>query len=570
MYQISEAYRAKMLDQIQTHRLTGVLDDTITFTGDDVVGVSSNFQASDKKVNIGGVYTSSLKLTFLKDFLDRGSYFRKKITISDGLIVGHENDEPVWEDIPVGTFYITEAVWTAGKMVNITAYDCLSLMDIQCSLDTSFGTIYNYCKYIERMTGAEFGMTQEECALLPNGTESVAPYIDNDINTYRDLLSYIAAFAGGFAYAGKDGKFYIKNFKSTPDLTIPKNRRFSKAKYSDYTTLYDTLSYTDLRTGQENRVGSGEWTEIRLGANPFIQYGSITTRLQRLANILNACVPMKYQPYNVSLLPAFIALDLADVVSFSDDYTSEISTGAVMSLTWTYNKSVQIQCFGENPNFTAVQTQANKRISSVAQSSSNNELTYYNYANVDAFTFGSNREVPVAQFRFVAAQLTTVKIFHEFIFDMNVDINNNNSYEIHYYLDGDLIAYKPYESVNALSTEENPIDVSICRDFFYVLRDIAPNVFHTWEVRIITHGVISTTVDVDHCHITLEGQKLYGESTFDGFIAVEDNLDLYDFGYPALSDFTDSAEVKLDVQNDYLLTESGDYINTESGDRLIL
>ena len=135
MYQVSDDYKTKMLDQVQTHRLTGTING-ISFTGDDVIGVSYKNQCSDKKVNIGSVYIGVLKLTFLRDFLNRGSYDKKVITISDGMFLGlDENDDPVWEDIPVGTFYVADAVWTSEDMIQVTAYECLSKIDKTLSID---------------------------------------------------------------------------------------------------------------------------------------------------------------------------------------------------------------------------------------------------------------------------------------------------------------------------------------------------------------------------------------------------------------------------------------------------
>ena len=125
MYTVSDEYKIKMLDQVQTHALSGTID-SISFTGGDVIGVSYTAKCADKKVNIGGVNIGTLKLTFLTDILNRGDYYGQTITISDSLLTGYDEDEdPIWETVPVGVFYVAEAVWTAAGMINVTAYDCL-------------------------------------------------------------------------------------------------------------------------------------------------------------------------------------------------------------------------------------------------------------------------------------------------------------------------------------------------------------------------------------------------------------------------------------------------------------
>ena len=232
MYQVTEAYRTKMLDQVQTHKLSGQIG-SVEFTGEDVIGVSYTNKCADKNVNIGGVNIGILKLTFLNDILNRGDYHGKTITLSDSLLLGYDDqEEPIWESVPIGVFYVSEATWRAEGMVEIVAYDCLSKLDKTLEITTSSGQIYDFCKYIELQTGTTFGMTEEECLALPNGSELIAPYEDNNLETYRDLLSALAQMCGGFATASRDGTWILKTFNDTPVITVPKNRRMSGAKYS--------------------------------------------------------------------------------------------------------------------------------------------------------------------------------------------------------------------------------------------------------------------------------------------------------------------------------------------------
>lgn len=545
MYSVSDAYKTKMLDQVQTHRLKGTLNTTIDFTDSDVIGVSYKNQCAGKKVNVGSVNVGVLRLTFLQDFLNRGSYDKKKITISDGLLLGYDNnDQPIWEDVPVGTFYISEAEWTSEDMINITAYDCLSLMDKTLEIDASSGSVYSFCKYIETKTGATFGMTEVECQALPNGTETIAPYEENDMKTYRDLLSALASFVGGFAYADKDGTWKLKTFGETSVIAIPKNRRMSGAKYSDFTTLYDAVSYVEQSTGMLRVVGDANGVIMKLGANPFLQYGSVDAIDRRANNIVTAIKKIQYTPYSASLLPAFVALDLGDVISFTSDYAGETTTGAVMVLAWTYNKSFSVQCYGDNPALQSAQSQTEKNLSGLIRSTTENQVTYYNYANVDALTFGSETETSIARIRFSPAQTTTVKIMHEFIMDMISNLSTDGSYELHYYLDDELVAYSPYERIKGIyGASSGATEFSICRDFFYIIKDVEPGTFHTWEVKIVTHGITSTTIDVDHAHVTLEGQRLYSEEFFGGFIEAFDDITVIPLGYLELVSISDSATV---------------------------
>lgn len=563
MFSVSEAYLEKMFDQVQTHDLVGTVDD-IPFDSHDVIGVSYTNRCSDKKVNLGSVNIGTLKLTFLTNILDRGDFYGKKITISDKLLVGYDdNDDPIFEAVPMGEFYISEATWRGASMVDVTAYDVLSMLDKPLEIDQTSGKLYNFCQYIETQTGAPCGMTEAECDAMVNGDVIIAPYFQNDMTTYRDLLSCLAAFVGGFAYADRSGKWRFKSFGNTSILSISENRRFSGTKISDFTTRFDCLTYIDIQDNERViYVGDSEGFAMNLGANPFLQYG--TQNLIRANNIFNVVQNMTYTPFEVSLLPAFAALDLGDVISFTNDYTGETSTGAVMQMTWTYNKSVKVDCFGSNPNLRDGKNAQDNSISGLNKKSTTNEVTFYTFENINDIMFGSEQEVTIATLYFVASQQTTVKIMHEFIFDMIKDLMVRGGYEVRYYYDGTLVNYSPYESLTGIvaktevpivpdegeegetepvEAEIEPVEVSITRDFFYILKNVTPNIRHSWEVRIVAHGIETVQIQTNHAHITLEGQRLYGESHFNGFINAEDGLVAIPFDALSVCGFTESSSI---------------------------
>jgi len=584
MYSVSDAYKAKMLDQVQTHRLVGLLDDAYSFTEADVIGVSYKNQCSQKNVALGSVNIGVLKLTFLVDLLDRGDYYGKKILIYDGLKIDEESGEDVFEDVPIGVFYIAEAVRTAAG-IDITAYDVLSKTDKNLTIDQTSGTLFYFCKYIESETGAHFGMSQEECEALPNGTEVISPYEDNDMTTFRDLMSALAQMVGGFAYADRNGNWKLKSFDNVSVISIPKARRMSGTEISDFDSYYDFVSYVDAQTKIVKVIGEGDGLVMKLGNQPFLQYGTPEAIDRRVNNILNVVKGMVYTPFKASMLPAFIALDLGDVIELEDDYAGDTSSGAVMLATWTYNKSYKVQCFGDNPNLRSAQSRTDKDISGIINQTVQNEVTYYNFANLEPIELGSDYEVTIAQLYFTAAQQTTVKILHEFILEMLRDLSLQSSYEIRYYLDGERVNYSPYESLSPLvitteipDPEESgggtqsiqadiePVESTITRDFFYVIRDVAPGIRHSWEVKIITHGIEQTTIDVNHAHITLEGQRLYGEDYFDGYIEAADNLiaeSIGGLGLVSMSEGTGEDAPKIELQN-LIIAQANDNVKLEN------
>lgn len=546
MYTVSDSYKTKMFDSIQTHVLSGTIDGTVTFSGDDVIGVSYSNSASQKKVALGSVNIGTLKLTFLQDPLNRGEYFGKEISISDGLLLGYdENEEPIYEFVPVGKFTIAEAVWTSANMVEITAYDCISLLDKTMNIDQTSGKLFAFCKYIEEETGASFGLTEEECDALPNGQEIISPYENNDMQTFRDLASALAQMAGGFVAADRFGGWIIKSFDDSEVLSIPRNRRMSGTKFSDFETYYDTVTYTEIENNIVRVIGDAEGLTMNIGSQPFLQYGTTEAIGRRVNNIINSIKRMRYTPYAVSLLPAFIVLDLGDGITFSDDYQEGDFFGAVMNINWTNNKSVKIQSYGENPNLRSGQSKTDKNISGIINKTSQNEVTYHSFANVEDIFIEDEQEVEIASLRFSSAQLTTVKLLHEFIMDMESDLGAGSSYEIKYYLDDELVSYSPYERLPAIgqSTGETS-EFSITRDFFYILREVTPDIRHSWKVTITPHGM-NINISANNSHVILEGQRLYGETYFDGLVEARDSFSVFSIGYLSEVEITDSAIVTI-------------------------
>ena len=608
MYSVSESYRAKMLDQVQTHRLTGTIDG-VSFTDANVIGVSYTNQCSQKNVNIGSVNIGTLKLTFLTDILNRGAYQDVKITLSDSLYLGlDEDDQEVWESVPIGEFYVAEATWTAAG-IDITAYDVMSKLDEEIQVQQTSGKIYSFCSYIAQETGTIFGMTEAQCDLLPNGTEVIAPYEENDIKTFRDLLSALAQMAGGFACAARDGSWVIRTFGSAAVVTVPKNRRMTGAEFSDFETLYDTVSFYDVLNQMIRYVGDNDGLVMNLDKNPFLQYGLFTTIEHRALNIVEAIKNMKYTPYKNSMLPAFVALDLGDVISFTDDFSGTTSKGAIMTLTWTYNKSFVVQCFGSNPALRAAQGRNDKNIAGLINRTIENEVTFYNFENIEDIDIIDEVETTIASLAFTATQTTTVKIMHEFILDMLRDVSDQSGYEIRYYLDEELLTYKPYESLGAVvaavgedAVTVDPVAQSVTRDLFYILRNVTPNIRHTWRVAIVTHGMSqNSTIQAGNAHVTLEGQRLYGEEYYDGLIevrenitkialvgmgiktftdavvinqftgepiVVSENITVYDLGTVGIRNLTES--ILFEMQGGfYIQSETGFNLTSEDGDRLI-
>ena len=192
---------------------------------------------------------------------------------------------------------------------------------------------------------------------------------------------------------------------------------------------------------------------------------------------------------------------------------------------------------------------------------------------------------------------------------MLADLASDGSYELRYYLDDELLTYKPYERVGGIyGGQSGATELSICRDFFYILKDVEPNLRHEWEVKIVTHGISSTMIKTNNAHIVIEGQRLYSDDYFDGYIEAEDILTIIPLGYLGVVPIVDDALISLieslkeevsdnvglygftsmkllpiaegtgdlsphiffQLEPGDILTEDGDNLTTEDGDNLVL
>lgn len=536
MYSISEAYRTKMFDNVQTHSLRGTINQSFVFTDDDVIGVSYTNQCSDKKVALGSVNIGVLKLTFLKDILNRGDYYNKKIVLSDSLLTGYDQgDEPVWESVPIGEFFVGDAVHTGPDMVDITAYDCLSKLDKTLEIQQTSGYLYDFCTAIARDTGTTFGMTQEEVEALPNSTVIIGPYPDNDMSTYRDLLSKLAVMIGGFAYAGRDGTWKLKSFNNTSVLSIPKNRRFSGSKFSDYQTRFDGISYEDVKTtGQTKYIGNPNGFVMELGNNPFLQYGTGDFVINRVSEIYSKVQLMRYTPFDVTLLPAFIALDLGDVLSFVGDYTADTTTGALMKLTWVYNKSFKVQCFGSNPNLRKGQSSTDHALKGASSANREGRIATFTAKNIQSFEIDSTKEKILSCYFSTSSTQPMLTLT-----EVKFDLESPGTVEVYYVLDEEEVLYVPTETYSEAGIHTLSL--------MYPIQVDEINTRHKFEVLMKTSSGL--TIDAEDARIYVQGTGYDLTAGFDGLITAEDEFIVVDFGYMEPIEFSENVVIDAAIPN---------------------
>lgn len=559
MYSVSEQYLAQMMKRGTRRRLTGFVG-SVAFTGADVVRDSfsvSGRATTESDTKIGGVYLGEVEITFVPSFLSkvaRDQFKDKEMSVSIGLFIpGEEGAEDVWVDIPVGV-YTLQAPKISKQGISVSGYDQMKKLDIPSTVDATAATPYQFLTFIATECGVSLGNTQAEVEALPNGLELLPLNGENDIETFRDLLYYLAQACGCFACADRLGRITLRKFGNPTEIVFDEMRRDNDVIFSGYTTKWTSATFTDAEDEEEKyySLDLDNGLNMEMGANPLLQLGTIEAVDRRRRAVLNAISTIQYTPFymNSARDPVF---DLGDTVEFSGGISGDC-VGCVMAYSYSLD-SFTFEGYGDDPALAGAKDKAEKSASTAKRSSNQNNVTYYNFINLSDIVFGDEQEVSICRLNFTPEKETTVKILHEFIMNFELNLAVNNYYEIRYYYDGALLSYRPHESLSGITittgdeepveSEINTVELTITRDFFYVLKNVEANVRHTWEVRILARGLIAGSINTNNAHITVEGQKLYSEKYFDGFLEFEDELEFIPYGNMSLLSITETCSVDV-------------------------
>lgn len=270
MYSVSQAFLNAVKQPAQEHRIQGVISGGLGNTSFDESNIKSgtfhitNQSTDTNDVVLGSVYVGTLTATFygLDSHIDRYSWIGRKITPSFGLRIGTNE----WEDVPLGIFTVKEAVHTA-EGIEITAYDDMIKFDKKFKPENfQFqGGMWAFIDQVCEDCGVDNGMTDEYIESLPNGDKDLmiagayGPLKDfaNDIETYRDLVFWMAQTMACFATINRDGALEFRQYKSVDNYvdTITETHRLAGATFDDYVTNYTGVWYKNIKEGTDSYYG---------------------------------------------------------------------------------------------------------------------------------------------------------------------------------------------------------------------------------------------------------------------------------------------------------------------------
>jgi len=541
MYSVSDAYKTAMKKPVQQFRLTGTVG-TTSFTDENVLKGSfsiTNQCCDESSILIGQVYIGELNATFMNLAIPRYGWKGLTIKASCGLKLS----DGTFEDVPLGIYTIDEAKWTKAGIV-IKAYDNMAKFDIDYIDSQTNGQLYDLLMLACKDCGVELALTKEQCEALPNGTEYLSVYTENDISTYRDYISWLSQACACNALIDRDGKLIFKTYGNNPVDNVSNHNRFTGGSFCDYETVYTGISVVDNpeKKTQYYHVETDTGLTYNLGSNPFLQYGVKDAKQQRCMNILNSLQAVKYVPYSVSMIgsPAY---DLMDVFVFSYGLADKNKIYCMTKFTFNYNGSYEMEGVGSNPILSSAKSKTDKDLSGLLSSTKADQLVFYSYVNARDINLYKDEITRIVSITFAtSADSAEVSIWWEANLNVKFDdsyiyqVTNTSSSDplsasnikivathtnakckVYYYLNGNLQPYEPVETWDEAGMH------TLHRAFY--LGNCKANQTYTVQVclQMLDCTANATAEDV---HALITGTGLAGTVKWDGTITLEETFDV--------------------------------------------
>lgn len=505
MYNVSQAYQTAETKAVKQFKVRGKCGG-IDYTAADILKGSltvSQQASSPTEITLGAVYIGQLTATFLNMPIARNSWVGGTITLQVGLKLAGG----LYEFVPVGTYTIAEAKHSRSG-VEIVAYDNMSKFDRLLSFSTSYGTPYELLTAICASCVVELGMTEEEVEALPNGTRTLGIYAENDCQTFRDLLSWIACTTCCFATIDRQGRLVLRPFYGTSVGTFDDTKRFTGCKFSDYITSYAGITVNDLDEGGTRTYTNGKsGVTLDIGDNPLMQYG-VDVTLDAIGNaIAYALTDVEYVPFEATMLCG-VEFDLGDVLTMTDGTAGTSSSCIVHSINWTFDRGCSLKGYGSNPDAGQAKSRYDKMISGMKGNKAD-EIKYYVFQNAQQYNISDGSRAEILYLNFA-----TVKGGY-IIFQCEIHAEVDGEITFFYRLNGADIDFVPIET---FTTSHDPHIISL----FLPYKAAANTVYDLYLIAEMAGG--DCFIDIGNLRAMVYGQGLAATDEWNGVIAIDEDI----------------------------------------------
>lgn len=545
MYNVSTEYKQAANLQTRESRVYGTLtlkNGTKTnFTSADILLGSlsiDNAAVNGQELNLGTVYAAKCQFS-LKTEADRYSLYDAEVKLTYSLKLKNGT----WEDVPLGIFYVSEAKRT-GKYISITAYDAMLNFDRKISTISS-GTPYDLLNLSCRVCGVELEHTRDEIdSISPgeylNGVNS--PYglgipADNNISTYRDLISEVAVILGGFCIIGRTGKLKICKFGAKQNLNITDRLR-KTAEIYDYKCEYSGITANINNTNKT--IGTDEKIVLDIGKINLLQNGLPIVKQKALENIWNSIKDLSYTPCTVDYI-GDPALDLGDVVQVSG-YNADNTSGTytcIMTYNWKFHGTHKLTAVGKNTKLAKAQNiKSTKTTSNMNQAASEAKTKTLIYTNSNAsYIYGT--EEPIISFDIPVVKDTSVMINGQIVFEVYAP----GTFKLIYEVDGERIEYSPKQTM---------VETGYCTmNILYALTEAKVDKHNNFTVYIETNDG-EGSVEEGNCIIIASGYDIAAITDNTKKIKFEENMEYINIPMIAFDFGEDDEDIETDTEGEVI------------------
>ena len=553
MYPVSDKFMDAVQKNTRTFYWTGSIttktNQTYEFGNDDIVkgsGYINRQCCGNTEIELGTVYAAEMGISLYLD-IDRYTLEEAEIRLSFHLVYEDETEE----EVPMGVFYVAEAN-RCIKTLELKAYDGMLNLDKNFSKGLSSAYPYEFLSLLSKACHIELAQTKEEIEAMPNGTELLGIYQDNDIESWRDFLYYLAQTLGCFAIIDRFGRLNLSAYGNTAVMAVDIRHRFSSS-FSDFVTRYTAVSSTNKRTEKAEYYAKSpdDGLTMNLGVNPLLQFGLEETRKRIINAILDVITSVEYVPFDSDTI-GNPALDLGDVLRFTGGHADETKQSAITSIYTKINGKQTVKCVGKNPRLAAAKSKNDKNITGLINSIGETKLSIYTFANALALDVGAEK-LSIINMEFASGDETNAEFHAQAIlqvesnpdtrtltaettidlgtttddngttvenkkvisFPLSWDEDGKTELSVFYVLDG--------HEVEEFHPKESWLSGKHLLTLYYPIMGLTANQLHTFEVLIsMKNG--AGHIEAQNIMATITGQGLGVQERWDGKITVEETM----------------------------------------------
>lgn len=365
MYPVSNAFldavKANNRKYYWTGRITTTAGTVYEFDQDDMVkgsGYITSQCCGSTENELGTVYAAEMGISLFSE-INRYTLEDAKVELFYHLQVAGGS----YERIPMGIFEVSEANRKA-KCLEIKAYDYMVRFEKAFTSLESIGNAYDFMVLCSTACDVTLAQDRATIEAMPNGTENLSIYSDNDIETYRDVLFYVGQVLGGFFVINRAGELELRKYGNTPVLTVERKHRFTSS-FSDFITRYTAVSSTNLRTQ----------------------------------------------------IAEYYALDVGDVLSFSGGQADATKYACITSNSIKIGGRQSIKCVGKNPKLSQAKSKNDKNISGLLAQIEAGKIGIHTFTNASAFSV-ADVDTKIISIEFATTEANHAQFFGQVIVDV--------------------------------------------------------------------------------------------------------------------------------------------------------